>query len=52
MSSDPPNEVGVWLKIDHRLHVNQFSFYQKYCCYFEYFQQGKGLLRCHLLFSD
>ena len=34
------------------LQKNQFSFYEKYLCYFEYFQEGNSLLGRHLVFSD
>ena len=34
------------------LQKNKFSFHPKYLCYLEYFQEGNGLLGCHLVFSD
>ena len=38
----------------HGCRISQrikFSFHGKYLCYFEYFQKGNGLLRCHLVLS-
>ena len=32
------------------LQRNLFSFHQNQLCYLEYFQEGNGLLGCHLMF--
>ena len=34
------------------LQRNQYSLNEKYLRYIEYFQEGNGILGCHLMFSD